>query len=494
MPDPAPSQPLRISDVPDWDWASDVVVVGYGAAGASAAIGAAEAGADVRVIEVASGHGGTSAMAGGDIYLGGGGGTPAQRANGFEDRTEDFYRYMCLAGGEDADLERTRLYADGALEHFEWLVAQGVRYRTTHLPGKVQAPGTGDCLIWSGSEGAWPYREQATPCPRGHLPEVVGEMGGRYLVDTLAAAAESRGARALYDARAEALVVDEAGSVAGVALRREGRLRFARARGGVVLCAGGFVLDRPMLLRHAPQVGRLADDALSAGHDDGSGIRLGQSVGGEAVHMDELFVTLPIYPPESHVKGILVNEAGQRFTNEDAYPGRVAVHCLQQRGDRIFLLVDDAIFEQPSEFSRIEVAAVGESWEEVERELNLSEGSLAATVATHNRYASKGEDPLFHKDPAWLKPLDTPPFAALACHLGEAFYPYFTLGGLRTRPSGELLRSDGSVVAGVYAAGRTACGLPRSAEGYSSGMSLGDCTFFGRRAGAAAARRVTDSA
>ncbi|MEM7409852.1 MAG: FAD-dependent oxidoreductase [Myxococcota bacterium] len=488
MPETAPSPPVRVADVPGWDWECDVAVVGYGAAGASAAIGAAEQGARVQVFEVASGHGGTSAMAGGDIYLGGGGGTPAQRANGFEDQTEDFYRYMCLAGGEDADLERTRLYADGALDHYTWLVEQGVRYRTSHLPGKVQAPGTGDCLIWSGSEGAWPYRDAATPCPRGHLPEVIGEMGGRFLVDTLVAAAEARGVRTVYDARARSLVVDEVGRVHGVAVRSEGTLRFARATGGVVLCAGGFVLDREMLLRHAPQVARLADDALSAGHDDGSGIRLGQSVGGDAIHMDELFVTLPIYPPEAHVKGILVNEAGQRFTNEDAYPGRVAVHCLRQLGDRIFLLVDDAIFEPPSEFSRIEVAAVGETWEEVERELGFPEATLAATVAFHNRFAAKGEDPLFHKEAAWLKPLDAPPFAALACHLGDAFYPYFTLGGLRTRPTGEVLRSDGAAIAGLYAAGRTACGLPRSAEGYSSGMSLGDCTFFGRRAGAAAAR------
>jgi len=82
-----------------------------------------------------------------------------------------------------------------------------------------------------------------------------------------------------------------------------------------------------------------------------------------------------------------------------------------------------------------------------------------------------------------LKPLDEPPFAALACHLGEAFYPYFTLGGLRVRPTGEVLTVDGDAIPGLYAAGRTACGLPRWGAGYSSGMSLGDCTFFGRMAG-----------
>src|SRR5262245_25563886 len=483
----SPSRSCRLDRVPGWNFEADVVVVGFGAAGASAALEAAAAGARVTLFEVASGSGGTSAMAGGDVYLGGNGGTPAQRANGFADATEDFFRYMMMAGGPDADEARVRLYAENALSHFAWLVEQGIPYRTSYLPGKRMAPGTGDCLIWSGSEDAWPFSQHARPCPRGHLPEVVGEMGGRLLVDRLARRAAELGARAHFDARVTALVADGARQVHGVVVRIDERQRFARARRGVILCTGGFVLNAEMLRRYAPQAARLGADALSAGHDDGSGIRMGQSVGGAAIHMDELFTTLPIYPPESHVKGILVNERGQRFINEDAYPGRIAVYCVRQLGDRIFLLVDHAIFEQPTELSRITVAAVGESWEEVERELGMVEGTLVDTVRVYNRHAAKGEDPLFHKTARWLKSLDEPPFAALACHLGQAFYPYFTLGGLSTRPTGEVLTPEDEVVRGLYAAGRTCCGLPRWAEGYSSGMSLGDCTFFGRLAGRAAA-------
>jgi len=481
------SRPCKLADVAAWDFEADVIVVGFGSAGASAAIEAAQAGANVLVFEVASGPGGTSSMAGGDIYLGGAGGTPAQRANGFSDATEDFYRYMRMAGGPDADEERVRLYADHAMAHFDWLCAQGIRYRTTYLPGKRQAPGTGDCLIWSGSEDAWPFNQQAKPCPRGHLPEVVGEMGGRQLVDTLAKRAVESGAHGVFDARVLALIADDGLGVHGAVVRIDGTDRFARARRGVILCAGGFALNDRMLRQYAPQVARLASDALSAGHDDGSGIELGQSVGGAAIHMDELFTTLPIYPPESHVKGILVNQQGQRFINEDAYPGRISSYCLRQVGDRIFLLVDQAIFEQPTPLSRIQVAAVGETWQEIERELGMVPHSLVHTVELHNRLASRGEDPLFHKGAKWLKPLDEPPFAALACHLGEAFYPYFTLGGLRTRPTGEVLTPAGEVVGGLYAAGRTCCGLPRWGEGYSSGMSLADCTFFGRLAGRTAA-------
>ena len=486
------SRPCPLSDVPGWDLEADVLIVGFGAAGASAAIEAAESGASIALFEVASGSGGTSAMAGGDIYLGGNGGTSAQRENGFEDKTEDFFRYMMMAGGPDADEERVRIYAEGALEHHEWLKTQGVPYRNTYIPGKPVMPGTGDCLILSGSEFAWPFKEEAKPCPRGHLPEAIGETGGFFLLDALTQRVQALGVDIHFDTRALALVTNEAGAVCGLVVVQAGQTKFARARGGVVLSTGGFALNEEMLRQYAPLRKRLADDGLSGGYDDGSGIRMGMSVGGAAIHMDELFLTLPFYPPESHVKGMLINDKGSRFINEDAYAGRVAHFIASQIGDQFYLLVDDAIFEQPSEYSKIEIAAVGETWGEVEAELGMPAGTLVASVEVYNRHAARGEDPLFLKDSNWLKALDEPPFAALACHLKEAYYPFFTLGGLSVQPTGEVLTTDGGVIPGVYAAGRTACGLPRWGKGYSSGMSLGDCTFFGRKAGLSAARRSSE--
>jgi hypothetical protein len=94
---------------------------------------------------------------------------------------------------------------------------------------------------------------------------------------------------------------------------------------------------------------------------------------------------------------------------------------------------------------------------------------------------------LFHKARKWLKPLDEPPFVALDCRVDYCFYSSFTLGGLDTLPTGQVVDEDRRPIAGLYAAGRTACGLPRWGEGYSSGMSLADATFFGRRAGLHAA-------
>ena len=125
----------------------------------------------------------------------------------------------------------------------------------------------------------------------------------------------------------------------------------------------------------------------------------------------------------------------------------------------------------------------------MEKDLDLPQGALVSTVELYNRYAAQGSDPLFRKAGKWLKPLTVPPFVALDCRIDICFYSHFTLGGLDTLPTGEVLDADRRPVAGLYAAGRTACGLPRWGAGYSSGMSLADATFFGRQAGLRVAQR-----
>jgi 3-oxo-5alpha-steroid 4-dehydrogenase len=484
----SPHRPCALARVPRFDLETDVIVVGFGAAGACAAIEAASSGVRVALFEAAASSGGTSALSGGEIYLGGGGGTPIQRAAGFTDETEDLFRYLVMTGGPNADEAKARLYADGSLAHFHWLCAQGVQYKTSYIPGKIVEPVTDDCLIWSGSEEAWPFANEAKPCPRGHCPQFVGMGGGKYLMDTLARRVHELNIDVHYNTRALALIADDVGRVHGLIARTDGEQSYARARNGVVLCAGGFIMNREMVRRHAPLM--LRSRCPIGTVDDGSGIRLGLSVGAAAVNMSEGFVTIPWYPPGSLVKGIFINGRGQRFINEDCYHGRVSQYILQQPGDRIWLLADHATYGPPEfqQLARIEIGAAGETWEEVERELGFPRAALVGTVAVYNHYAELGEDPLFHKASKWLKPLDEPPFVALDCRIDHCFYSSFTLGGLDTTPTGEVLNEDGEVIPGLYAAGRTACGLPRWGPGYSSGLSLADATFFGRQAGLRAAR------
>jgi succinate dehydrogenase/fumarate reductase flavoprotein subunit len=471
---------VSAADVKEWHREADVLVVGFGAAGSCAAIGAREAGGDVLVLERASGGGGTSANSTGEIYLGGG--TPVQKACGFEDTPEDVYKYLMASCGPDPDEAKIRLYADQSVDHFHWLVAQGVRYKHTFYGEGSYIP-TDDCLSWSGSELNTHYAAIAKPAPRGHTAQQEGIEAGGELMRALCEAVPHAGAEVITDVLVETLVQDADRRVVGVAAKVDQQERFLRARGGVVLCAGGFIHNKAMVERHAPWL-RRCKMRMGVDGDDGRGIRMGLGAGGEAIRMDTGCIVLPFTVPKKHVKGIFVNRQGQRFINEDAYQTEVGSAALRSQDGEVYLLVDDEIYERP--FPPVEFAAVGETIEEVERELGMPEGSLQQTVAYYNRHAERCEDPLFQKTAEFLQPLTKPPFAVLDYRVDRSLWSVFTMGGLHTSVDGEVFTADGDAVPGLYAAGRTTSGI--AAQGYSSGLSLADATFFGRRAGLAAAR------
>ena len=476
-------KPYPASEVPQWDFETDVAVIGFGATGACAAIEAADGGARVMLFERNSGSGGASGLSGGEIYIGGNGGTEVQRAAGFEDSTEDFASYLKMAGGPCADEAKCDLYAREALNHFAWLKAQGVPYRGNYLPGKHIEPTDDSTLIWSGSEAAAPFCEQAKPAPRGHVIQHMGWGGGRPLVDILEASARAKGVDVITDARALALISD-GDRVCGVVVKIDNVSRFVKAGKGVVLATGGFVMNDEMRQKYCPETFRIANPI--GDKDDGTGIMLGMGAGGEAIHMEQFFTTCPWTMPESHAYGVFVNVQGQRFINEDCYHGRVSRTAVDQSGGKVYLLLDNAHFVQLMDFAFMSIAGTGDNWEEVEAELEMPEGTLSATMAFYNRHAGEGRDPLFDKRPPILTPLDQGPFIALELNFQSSYFSFFTLGGLRTSPQAEVLGRTGAPIPGLFAAGRCTSGLPAWGHGYSSGMSLADCTFFGRQAGKSA--------
>jgi 3-oxo-5alpha-steroid 4-dehydrogenase len=466
--------------VATWDLEADVVVVGLGAAGACAVLGAVEGGAEVLALEAAGAGGGTSAMSGGLIYLGGG--TPLQQACGFEDSADDMYRFLMAASGPDPDEAKVRAYCDGSVEHYQWLVDQGVPFKASFYPEPGLEPPGEDGLVYSGGEDAFPFDRLARPAPRAHKPRH-RHAAGRFLMDRLLAAVAESPARVETDVRVLRLVTDPTGRVVGLVARCAGRDLHVRARRGVVLCAGGFVHNDDMVQRHSPLVARCSL-RLGNDFDDGRAIRMAQALGAAVARMDAAEVAVPITPPRSLVTGILVNGHGQRFINEDTYYGRVGQEILFRQDGEAYLIVDESLYE-------VTRAGLGASWvagtpDELEQEIGLPSGSLTATLDLYNHHAAEGEDPTFHKARPFVRPLVGSLGAYdLRVTNPACFYATFTLGGLVTSVDGEVADVDGWALAGLYAAGRTTSGV--AAFGYASGISLGDGTFFGRRAGRAAA-------
>jgi len=477
--------PRRLADVGGWDEMADVVVVGFGGAGACAALEARAEGADVVLLERASGGGGTTALSTGQIYLGGG--TAIQSACGFEDSSDDMFKYLMATCGPGADEAKIRAFCDDSVAHFDWLVGHGMPFKESYYGDGSYTP-TDDCLSYSGSEQCFPYRDIATPAPRGHTVQQDGIEAGGQLMRSLVEAVESSGTRIQTDTLVETLVVDDERRIVGVVARHDQREQLIGARGGVVLCAGGFINNRAMVDRYAPLLRKCKFRAASDG-DDGRGIRMGMGVGGAAIRMDVGCIVLPFTVPKQLIKGIFVNRQGQRFINEDMYQTVVGEAALLHQKGEVFLVVDNDVFERP--FPPTDIVAVEETVEELERAMALPEGSLQHTVAYYNEHAARGEDPLYHKQAEYLAPLVTPPFAALDYSTDAALYTVFTMGGLHTTPTAQVLTADGEPVEGLYAAGRTTSGL--AAQGYSSGLSIADATFFGRRAGRSAARAPRSS-
>jgi 3-oxo-5alpha-steroid 4-dehydrogenase len=309
-------------------------------------------------------------------------------------------------------------------------------------------------------------------------------------MECLGAAVAASSARVMTGTRAEALVVD-AEEVVGLQVRTDEGTRAIRARGGVILAAGGFISNEAMVAEQCPSA-HVPDSAWRIGtpNDDGRGIRMGVGAGAATTRLSSFECALPLGPPHRLARGILVNRQGERFINEDAYTGRIGLHALRDQDGFVYMITDDVIHERNLLGLRVGFAAA--TAEELAVDLEVPPDALARTVRDYNEAAARGEDPQFHKRAPFLQPIGVPPASGIgAVDLRVdhgAIYATFTLGGLVTDSDGAALDSAGQGISGLYAVGRTAASL--AASHYASGISLGDGSFFGRRAGHHAAIRA----
>lgn len=477
-------RPISESEISTWDLSADVVVAGYGIAGVTAAVEAARAGADVLVLERSGGWGGAASMAGGFIYLGGG--TPLQKACGFDDTVENMKAFMKAALGPATDDAKIDAYCEGSVDHYNWLVEAGVPFKEEFWGEPGWEPAHDEGLMYSGGENAAPFKDMIPPAPRGHLPQMdnkkTGERGGGYmLMKPLVETAEKLGVKAEYDIRVQTVVVNGDGRVVGVVARRYGETLTVRARRGVVLAMGSFAFDEEMVRDYAPVLVGRPGSAVEA--HDGRAIRIGQALGAATAHMDAAEVAVHT-SPQLMVRGILVNAHGQRFIAEDTYPGRIGQAMLFHQNNEAFLILDQRAYDEvlgPGSAGP-QPTWVCETAAELEIEMGLPAGALTSTVTVYNTHAESGADPLFSKHEKWVRPIGTP----IAAFDLRGMTSGFPLGGLKTDTDSRVLHVSGEPIAGLFAAGRCTAGV--CAGGYASGASLGDGSFFGRRAGIGAAR------
>ena len=467
----------------------DILVVGMGIAGACAAIEAAEAGASVIVLEGAGVPGGASAQSGGEVYLGGG--TATQSAVGISDSAEEMEKFLVSALGPDADTEKIATYCAGAVEHHDWLVGHGAVFNHQLWDTPTWMPGDDSGLMRMG-ERAEPYASQAVPAARGHRPPEPNFAGG-HLMRALIAAAESAGVEIRCEIKARSLVVED-GRVAGVRATHFGEPLEFRAWKAVVLATGGFVDNDRMLEQWAPH--QLPLDKVTDGNSDGSGIEMGMDAGAAVRRMHQTETAMLIIP-RLVVGGLLVDGAGHRFINEEVYPGLYCHAAIRHRPGPVWVIVDEkGIDEVPeSELWGMRPMHAAETLEELAEDCGLPAAALVETVRRYNEDAAAGTDTEFGKRAQWMRQLEAP-FGAYPTGAGgpDTFNGLplkaqgFTLGGLHTDLDSRVLDRHGEPIPGLFAAGRCTHGM--HGEGYISGTSLGDGSFFGRRAGRGAAGAV----
>ena len=331
--------------------------------------------------------------------------------------------------------------------------------------------------------------------PRGHVPSHEGDFGGKIFFAALKQEVINQGVHISNDSRVLGLIVDD-GKIQGVSYKKDNAIVNVKVNNGVVLATGGFVMNREMVKKYLPLQSQFAAPYGNP-WDEGDGIQIGQAMGGNVINMDEAFFGVYFYPPESLTFGIFINKYGERFVNEDSYGARIGYYCSQQPEQEIYLLIQNEDYEQSIYMDKLPIVAVAETIDELEKEAGFNPGTLTETVKKYNQFANSKNDEQLRKHPDWLKEFKNPPFAIIDYsfkHQSSPLYSdqsgplMFTLGGLETLPTGEVLDKDGSIIPKLYAAGRTSAGLPRSGKGYASGMSVGDATFFGRMAGISAAK------
>lgn len=459
------------------DTETQVLVIGGGGAGLTAAASAHEQGAEVIVVEKLANTGGSTGYSGGGIAATD---TRFQRELDIEDSKESWMELWrerqdtSQPSEKYPDYDFVDYFMDEAVITTEWLVDY-----VGHEYGSIEGFGV-------------------DPVRRLHFPVMgEGQSGGMVLATNIATFLENEGIEVRLNNKAVALLTNEEGAVTGATIETEDTdgnvVTYNITADKVILAAGGFAKNEELLERFAPDLAGTAGYSYAAPGSMGEGILMAEEVGA-ALYDENWVIGLGVtshYPQERSLMmdwtKIYVDSKGERFTNEATHYA-LATNAVVT-ADKPWVVFDSAegnadliaiLQEGDLEGEYVTAATI----EELATAMGVDEATLATTIESYNAGANDGED-AFGKDPEFIVPVENGPFYALR------IYPLTmgTFGGVQTNENFEVLNENGEVIPNLYATGENA-NKRMYKQVYMSGSAVQFALTSGRIAGAHAAKSI----
>ena len=486
---------------------ADVVVIGAGGAGMTAAMTAADAGQKVVILESQAMVGGNSARATGGMNAAK---TVYQDENEF-DQAAGVEKTLATAAEKYADNETIPALAKTVSEQWAAYQANPTGYfdsvelmeLDTMVGGKgINDPelvktlceGTADAIDWLDENGITLHNVSSfggASVKRIHRP--VNEEGkvvsvGAYMIPLLQENCEKRGIDIVLNTTVDTILTDANGAAVGVSgTDKDGNTVVVNAK-SVILATGGFGANLDMVTQYKPELaGFMTTNAAGA---QGQGIEMATAIGAGTVDMDQIQIhpTVEANTAALITEGlrgdgaILVNANGERFIDEVGTRDVVSAAEIAQPGSYSWLIVDQAMADASSViqgYIKKGYTKTGATYEELAKELDVDPAAFANTMETWNSYVEAKNDPDFGRT-SFANKLDTAPYYAIKVTAGV----HHTMGGLTINTNTEVLKADGTVIPGLFAAGEVTGGVHGANR--LGGNAVADFTVFGRIAGKAA--------
>ena len=448
----------------------DVVIVGAGGAGLTAAVRATQEGAKVLVLEKMQMVGGNSLKASGGMNCAG---TKFQEALGITDSgVEEFIEDTMNGGHQLNDPDLVRTMAENSSDAVDWLASIGAE-----LPKVAATGGTTHKYL--------------------HSPED-GSPVGSFLIEKLSEEADRQGIEIMLNTKATKILMEDGAAVGVLAEDKEHEYTInAKA---VILATGGFGSNFDLMCSFNPSLA----NAVTTNHPGatGDGILMAEEVGAATVDMDQIQLHPTVYQETSmlvsekmrSLGAILVNQEGKRFTNDLATRDAVSAAELEQTGGYAYIIFDQNLVDQnksAQEYIDNGMAKKGETYEELARNIGFDADAAAAfvqTMETWNQAVADGEDKEFGRNNGMDADLSTAPFYAIKIAPGI----HHTMGGIKIDTETEVISTDGEVIPGLFAAGETTGGVHGGNR--IGGNAVCDFVVFGRIAGLQAAEYAAAAA